>query len=95
MKSDQEQNFGTLLVKLAHMIGLSAVATTLLLVIVITLRATPAYTFLPDLPQLFIATGATDETDAPALGDDGQMWKAPDLASSPASEWHPGYRSID
>lgn len=81
MKRNQEQDFGSLLVKFTGLIGLSTMTTILLVVIVVALRVTTVHTYLPDLTQVF--SGST--TDAPAVPEAEEMWIAPDLASLAAT----------
>ncbi|WP_114783624.1 c-type cytochrome [Botryobacter ruber] len=82
MKRNQEQDFGSLLVKLSSLVGISTFVTILLVVIVVILRVTPVHTYLPDLAQVF-TDSTSSEPAAPEVEDD--MWKAPDLASLPAN----------
>ncbi|WP_018477718.1 c-type cytochrome [Pontibacter roseus] len=82
MKISQGQDFGSQLVKLSNLIGLSALTTLLLLFIVVIFRITPAHTYLPDLSQVF-QNSASDKVPEPTADD--EMWKAPDLASLPAT----------
>ncbi|WP_299986392.1 c-type cytochrome [uncultured Pontibacter sp.] len=82
MKKDQEQDFGNLLVRFTSLIGLSTIATILLVFIVVALRFTAVHTLLPDLTQVFSDSTA----DAPVLPvADKEIWKAPDLATLPAT----------
>ncbi|MBB6610540.1 c-type cytochrome [Pontibacter sp. Tf4] len=82
MKNNQEQDFGSLLIKFSNLIGLSALTTILLLFIVVIFRVSPTHTFLPDLSHMF-QDSASDEVPETIVED--EMWKAPDLASLPAT----------
>jgi thiosulfate dehydrogenase len=82
MKNNQDQDFGSLLIKFSNLIGLSALTTILLLFIVVIFRISPTHTFLPDLSQVF-QDSASDEVPETIVED--EMWKAPDLASLPAT----------
>ncbi|SFU99350.1 c-type cytochrome [Pontibacter akesuensis] len=82
MKRDHDKEFGSLLIKFSNLIGLSALTTMLLLLLVVIFRLTPAHTYLPDLNQVFQNSASNEVTEPIA---DGEMWKAPDLASLPAT----------
>lgn len=70
------------MVRFTGLIGLSTIATILLVVIVVALRATTVHTLLPDLTQVF----SDSTTDAPAVPEaEEEMWRAPDLATLPAT----------
>ncbi|MFD2516148.1 c-type cytochrome [Pontibacter locisalis] len=82
MRRDHDKEFGRLLIKLSNLIGLSALTTFLLLIIVVIFHLTSANTYLPDLSQVF-QNDASDEV--PKIIEDDEIWKAPDLASLPAT----------
>lgn len=82
MKRDQEQDFGSLLVRFTGLIGLSTMTTILLVIVVVVLRVTTVHTFLPDLTQVY-SDSTPKVPAAPKAG--GEMWKAPDLATLPAT----------
>lgn len=85
MKLNQEQQFIGFLVKVANVVGLSTLAVLLLLAIIVLLLF-----YQPDLSLPQLTSGGPPQNAAPAAAgapapQADTMWRAPDLASLPAT----------
>ena len=85
MKLNQSQKSAGFLVKVANMISLGALGVILLVGWVIILLVYPAQQFLPRLTTSDPAQPVAPATALPPVASAVKMWRAPDLASLPAS----------
>ncbi|MDX5422979.1 MAG: cytochrome C, partial [Hymenobacteraceae bacterium] len=88
MELNKDKDFGTFLVKIANIIGLSTVAIILLLGLVMFLEVQGPDFRLPQLTSSeTVAPAGTAQVTAPApvAAPADDMWQAPDLASLPAT----------